>query len=905
MSHDRTLYLIDGSAYLYRAFHAIRGGLSNSRGMPTNAAFGFTRMLLKLMDEKKPEHLAVLFDMKGPTFRHERYPEYKANRPPAPDDLVVQIPWVKDITRAFNIPLLEKEGFEADDLIGTLARQAEAAGYHVVMVTGDKDFLQLVTEKTRLWDPMKEVETGPEEVREKFGLDPADLVDVMGLSGDTSDNVPGVPGIGPKTAAKLIRDFGSMEKLYENVETIKAKKQKENLTNFRDQAFLSRELVTIRTDAPVDFDPETFQRQEPNTAALSRIFQELEFRGLQERFPMESDQTGKTYAAVSTEAELDALVEKLRAAEIVSVDTETTSTTPMLARLVGLSFAVEPDVAFYVPCGHADPKTPQLPMETVLDRLRPVLEDPAVPKVGQNIKYDDIVLRRHGVRLDGIAFDTMVGSYLLKPGQRTHGLDQIALDLLDYRTITYEEVAGKGKDAVTFDQVSLDQAVPYACEDADVTRKAWEILRDRLAEQKLNRLMEAVEVPLLPVLSEMEYRGIRVDRDRLEILAKDFGHQLEVLEGEIHGMAGEPFNINSPQQLGHILFEKLGLPTQKKTKKKTGYSTDVEVLTALAEKHELPALILRHRGLAKLKSTYVEALVELIHPETGRIHTSYNQTVTATGRLSSSEPNLQNIPIRTPEGVEIRRTFIPTEEWTLIAADYSQVELRLLAHYSDDPILIRAFQENEDIHTRTAAEIFQVFPEMITPDLRRQAKTINFGIIYGMSAFRLSKELGISRKMAQTYIDHYFGRYPGVKSFIDRTIETARETRRTATLLGRIRDLPDIDAKNPTVRQFAERTAVNTPIQGTAADLIKLAMIRAHRALGERKLAAGMLLTVHDELVFEAPPEEVDAVIELARAAMENVWEEAKDILGSDQWEPLRVPLEVNIDTGDNWAAAH
>ncbi|MFP4583749.1 MAG: DNA polymerase I [Desulfococcaceae bacterium] len=905
MSHDRTLYLIDGSAYLYRAFHAIRGGLSNSRGMPTNVAFGFTRMLLKLMDEKAPEHLAVLFDVKGPTFRHERYPEYKANRPPAPDDLVVQIPWVKDITRAFNIPLLEKEGFEADDLIGTLARQAESAGYHVVMVTGDKDFLQLVTEKTRLWDPMKEVETGPEEVREKFGLEPSDLVDVMGLSGDTSDNVPGVPGIGPKTAAKLIRDFGSMEKLYENVETIKAKKQKENLTSYRDQAFLSRELVTIRTDAPVDFDPETFQRQEPDAAALSRIFQELEFRGLQDRFPMESDQTGKTYTAVTTEAELDALVEKLRAAEIVSVDTETTSPIPMRAKLVGLSFAAAPDVAFYVPCGHADPETPQLPMETVLDRLRPVLEDPTVPKVGQNIKYDDIVLRRHGVRLEGIAFDTMVGSYLLKPGQRTHGLDQIARDLLDYRTITYEEVAGKGKDAVTFDRVSLDKAAPYACEDADVTRKAWEILRDRLAEQKLDRLMEAVEVPLLPVLSEMEYRGIRVDRDRLEILAKDFGHQLEVLEGEIHGMAGAPFNINSPQQLGHILFEKLGLPTQKKTKKKTGYSTDVEVLTALAEKHELPALILRHRGLAKLKSTYVEALVELIHPETGRIHTSYNQTVTATGRLSSSEPNLQNIPIRTPEGVEIRRTFIPAEGWTLIAGDYSQVELRLLAHYSDDPILIRAFRENEDIHTRTAAEIFQVFPEMITPDLRRQAKTINFGIIYGMSAFRLSKELGISRKMAQTYIDHYFGRYPGVKSFIDRTIENARKTRRTATLLGRLRELPDIDAKNPTVRQFAERTAVNTPIQGTAADLIKLAMIRAHRALRERRLKAGMLLTVHDELVFEAPPEEVDIVIDLARAAMENVWEEARDILGPDEWKPLRVPLEVNIDTGDNWAAAH
>ena len=905
MSHDRTLYLIDGSAYLYRAFHAIRGGLSNARGMPTNAAFGFTRMLLKLMDEKKPEHLAVLFDVKGPTFRHERYPEYKANRPPAPDDLVVQIPWVKDITRAFNIPLLEKEGFEADDLIGTLARQAEVAGYHVVMVTGDKDFLQLVTEKTRLWDPMKELETGPEEVREKFGLEPADLVDVMGLSGDTSDNVPGVPGIGPKTAAKLIRDFGSMEKLYENVETIKAKKQKENLTSYRDQAFLSRELVTIRTDAPVDFDPETFQRQEPDTAALSRIFQELEFRALQERFPMESDQTGKTYTAVTTEAELDALVEKLRAAEIVSVDTETTSTTPMRAKLVGLSFAVAPDVAFYVPCGHADPETPQLSMETVLDRLRPVLEAPAVPKVGQNIKYDDIVLRRHGVRLEGIAFDTMVGSYLLKPGQRTHGLDQIARDLLDYRTITYEEVAGKGKDAVTFDQVPLENAVPYACEDADVTRKAWEILRDRLAEQKLDRLMEAVEVPLLPVLSEMEYRGIRVDRDRLEILAKDFGHQLEVLEGEIHGLAGEPFNINSPQQLGHILFEKLGLPTQKKTKKKTGYSTDVEVLTALAEKHELPALILRHRGLAKLKSTYVEALVELIHPETGRIHTSYNQTVTATGRLSSSEPNLQNIPIRTPEGIEIRRTFIPAEGWTLVAADYSQVELRLLAHYSEDPILIHAFREDEDIHTRTAAEIFQVFPEMITPDLRRQAKTINFGIIYGMSAFRLSKELGISRKMAQTYIDHYFGRYPGVKAFIDRTIETARETRKTATLLGRIRELPDIDAKNPTLRQFAERTAVNTPIQGTAADLIKLAMIRAHRALRKRRLKAGMLLTVHDELVFEAPPEEVDAVIDLARVAMENVWEAARDILGSEAWEPLRVPLDVNIDTGDNWAAAH
>jgi DNA polymerase-1 len=887
-----TLYLIDGSAYIYRAYHAVRG-LSNSSGLATNATFGFTRMLIKLMQDRTPGYVAMFFDAKGPTFRHERYAAYKANRPPMPDDLVVQLPWIRKVTEAFNIPVFEKAGYEADDLIGALARRAEKHGFHVVMVTGDKDFMQLVTDRCTIWDPMKDKIIDPAVIRETFDLDAPQMIDVMGLSGDTADNIPGVPGIGQKTAVRLIQTFGSMDGVYEGIETITAKKQKEKLLQFKDQALLSRELVTIDRNAPVAFDPQQLKRQKPDDGALTRLFAELEFRQLQQEYMPQGDAVARQYTAILDARALDELADRLEHAERFALDTETTSQDPMQARLVGLSFCLVPAEAFYIPMGHNYLGAPeQLSRDVVLERLQSVLADPTIEKIGQNIKYDWMVLRRHGVDLAGVDFDTMVASYLINPGKRAHGLDQIALDYLGHKNITYAEVAGKGKAAVTFDQVTLEKAVPYACEDADITMAAHDEFVPLLQERGLTDLMKQVEMPLLPVLLGMEMAGVCVDRDRLRDLSTSFAGQLDILEQQIYENAGEAFNVNSSQQLGRILFEKLDLPVQKKTKKKTGYSTDVEVLTKLARSHELPALVLRHRTLAKLKSTYADALLEMIHAETGRIHTSFNQTVAATGRLSSSDPNLQNIPIRTEEGREIRKAFVPREGWTFLSADYSQIELRILAHCSEDPILIQAFKDDEDIHTRTAAEVFQVFPQMISDDLRRQAKAINFGIIYGMSAYGLARELEISNKMAQTYIDHYFARYQGVKAFIDKTIETAHDTRQTSTLLGRIRQLPDIASTNRNVRQFAERTAINTPIQGTAADLIKLAMIDVDRTLRKKRMKTTMLLSVHDEIIFEVPPEEIDDANALVREEMEGVWD-------------LAVPLKVNVACGQNWAEAH
>jgi DNA polymerase-1 len=587
------------------------------------------------------------------------------------------------------------------------------------------------------------------------------------------------------------------------------------------------------------------------------------------------------------------LIERLKKAETFAIDTETTSKDPMKANLVGLSFSMEPDEAFYIPCAHDYPEAPeQLELKKVLSQLKPVLENPDVKKIGQNIKYDWMVLKRHGINLAGVIFDTMLASYLINPSKRAHNLDQIAIDFLDHKTTTYKEISGKGKKDVSFSEISLEKAVPYSCEDADITLMAYHVLMPLIDRAGLMELYNNVELPLVPVLMNMEMTGVCVEKEKLVDLSKSFENQLEQLESMIYLIAGEEFNIRSSQQLGRILFEKLKLPVQKKTRKKTGYSTDVNVLTALSDKHELPELILRHRTLAKLKSTYTDALVDLIHPETDRIHTSYNQTVTATGRLSSSAPNLQNIPIRTDEGMEIRKAFVPRKEWIMVSADYSQIELRILAHYSDDDILIKAFKNDEDIHTRTATEVFQVFPSFVTSELRRQAKVINFGIVYGMSPYGLSKELGISRKMAKTYIDNYFARYKGVKRFVDQTISDARKTKKTSTLLGRIRLLPDINSPNKVVREFAERTAINTPVQGTAADLIKLAMIRVDAAFKEGSLNSAMLLSVHDEIVFEVPPEELASVKVLVKEIMEGIWN-------------LKVPLKVNLSSGKNWAEAH
>lgn len=892
MSEENILYLIDGSAYMYRAYHAVRG-LTNSAGLPTNAVFGFTRMLMKLMDDRAPTYAAMCFDAKGPTFRHSLYADYKANRPPMPEDMAVQIPYIKDVTRAFQVPVFEQQGVEADDIIGTLARLAEAAGFSVVMVTGDKDFVQLVTRRATIWDPMKDKIRDLSAIEDEYGMPPERVIDVMGLSGDTSDNVPGVPGIGPKTALSLIQTFGSMEALYDNIDRITKKKQHENLVAYRDQAFLSRQLVTIDRKLPMTFDPEQMKIGPPDEETLQALFKELEFSQLQQTFSSPAPQREKIYQAVCNAEELKRLADRLAKAEEFSVDTETTDIDSMRAKLVGISVSIVPDEAFYIPCGHAPEAAPdQLPLKMVLETLGPLLENPDIRKIGQNIKYDWIVLNRHGVNLRGVMADTMLASYLINPGRRAHSLDQIALDWLGHRMITFQDVAGKGKTAVTFDRVPLEKATPYAAEDADVTLTAWRLLSQKLADAKLLDLFHQVEMPLVPVLMRMEQTGIEVDQRRLRELSDSFSNQLLEIESQIYDMAGETFNINSSQQLGAILFEKLELPVQKRTKKKTGFSTDVDVLTTLADLHELPALVLRYRSLSKLKSTYTDALLEMIHPETGRIHTSFNQTVTATGRLSSSDPNLQNIPIRTEEGRQIRSAFIPRDGWEMLSADYSQIELRLLAHYSEDPILIQAFREDEDIHIRTATEVFQTFPSFITDELRRQAKAINFGIIYGMSAFGLSKQLGISQKMAQQYIDNYFSRYKGVKKFMDSAIDTARESNQTSTLLGRIRPLPDIASSNRTVRQFAERTAINTPLQGTAADLIKVAMIQVDRAMREKGFEANMLLSVHDELVFEVPPEEKEAVSSLVKEIMESVWD-------------LRIPLKVNMAWGKTWEEAH
>ena len=893
MAISKKVFLIDGSAFLYRAFHAIRS-LSTAKGHPTNATFGFARILLKLLKDNAPEYAAVLFDVKGPTFRHKLYDQYKANRPPMPEELAIQIPDIKRMIKAFNIPIIERPGFEADDLVGTYARLAQEQGFHVIMVTGDKDFIQLVTDNCVLWDPMKDTVTTIRKVKEDMGIEPVQFIDVLGLAGDSSDNIPGVLGVGPKTAIKLIQEFGSIEKIYENLDSLtKKKKLHDNLSAGKDIVCLSRKLATIDTDVVVNRSVDDFKLGPMDTKKAFEIFQELEFKTLAMEFAQSADKSEKIYKQVATLKEVERLAHVLENKGIFAIDTETTSKNPVEADLVGLSFSYAENQAFYIPVAHTFPDgTEQPDKEAVLDILRPVLENPEIKKVGQNIKYDYIILARSGVAMQGIAFDTMIASYLLNPAIRGHSLDQIAMNLFGYKTISYEEVTGKGKNQISFDQVPVSQAVDYAAEDADLTFMAFKVLERRIQDQNLDTLMQTIEMPLISVLGNMEMKGIKVDKNTLKHLSNIFETELKTLEKQIYDLAGEEFNINSSQQLGAILFEKLKLPTAKKTIKKTGYSTDVEVLTKLSLIHELPERLLRYRTLGKLKSTYVDALQQLINKETGRIHTSFNQTITVTGRLSSSHPNLQNIPIRTEEGRKIRKAFIPEQGHTLVSADYSQIELRILAHCAQDKILIEAFNNDEDIHARTAKEVFQVLPEFVTQDLRNQAKTINFGIVYGMSGFRLANDLNISRKMANAYIDNYFKRYAGVKNFIDTTIEETKKTGEVLTIFGRRRRLDDINSSNINIRNFAQRAAVNTPIQGSAADLIKLAMIHMEKALKDNNLASKMLLSVHDEIIFECPFEEKDQLITLARKVMENV-------------QQLSVPLKVNFGFGENWAQAH
>jgi DNA polymerase-1 len=859
--------------------------------MATNAIYGFTNMLLKVMRDLKPDRLAVVFDSKGPTFRTELYPDYKANRSAMPEDLVPQIPYIKNLTKAFNLPALEMPGYEADDIIATLAKRFARQGMHVTVITGDKDLMQIVDENIFLLDTMKDRVIGPQEVVERFGGSDK-VVEVQALAGDSSDNIPGIPGIGEKIARQLIEQFGSVENLLDNLDKVKGKRR-ENLEQYGDQARLSKELVTLVDNLDISVNDNVFEYRAPDRDALTNLFKECEFYKLLQEFSsdMAADSSVSEYHCVLNRNELSTLLNKLAKAERFAFDTETTSLDPHAAKLVGLSFSVVPGEAWYIPVGHSYLGVPdQLPAEEVLEALRPIFVCSEKLKIGQNLKYDLIVLQGAGVHVAGPLYDTMLASYLTNPASKTHGLDKLAAELLGYRTITYSEVAGSGKKQVGFDEVEVSKATEYAAEDADITLRLYEKLQPLLVEYEQEALFSEVEMALLPVLVDMEQTGIRIAPELLHSLSKEMSQKLAELETQIHQIAGTAFNVGSPKQLGEILFEKLGLPRGKKTK--TGWSTDVEVLRKLADEHEVAARILDYRSLAKLKGTYTDALPKLISPETGRIHTSFNQAVTATGRLSSSEPNLQNIPIRTEEGRRIREAFVPSEGNLLLSADYSQVELRILAHLADVPALKESFARGEDIHQRTASEVFGISPETVSAEQRRRAKAINFGVIYGMGAFGLAKQLNIGRREAQVFIDTYFQRYPGIRKFMDARIEEARACQYVRTLLGRRCAIPDINSKNGAIRGFAERNAINYPVQGSAADIIKLAMVNIYCRLDKEQLDGKLVLQVHDELVFDVPRQEVEVIKALVKEEMEGAVK-------------LSVPLVVEINCGDNWSEAH
>ncbi len=916
MTATPRIFLLDVSGYIFRAYHAIKQGMSNSKGVPTNAVFGFTAMLLKLIADKKPTHLAPVFDVSRKSFRTEFYPAYKANRPDAPDDLVPQFALVRQMVEAFGLPVIELEGFEADDLLGSLAWHLEQQGHKVTLVTSDKDLMQLVTDQVSIYDPWKQKQIGIDEVKERFGVSPDQVVDILGLAGDSVDNIPGVPGIGEKTAQSLISEFGSITKVLENIDKISGKKRKENLTNYADQARISRRLAQIATDAPLSWSLDDFRLEAPRREKILPLFAELEFTRMAKQVPFaDGDDAGTgeesaptrdgettttstgpgflhdSYVLVNDDRSWQKLCEDLKAANIVGFDTETRSLDVYQdSLLVGLSFATTENQAYYLPVDHRGLDIRQRDKTKVLDDLREFFDDPNRHWVAHNAKFDLHVLEQEGLHIAGRVDDTMVMSYVLNPARRGHGLDALSSQELNHVMIAYEEVCGKGKKQITFDEVPLDQATRYAAEDADAALRLFHLFKERLESEQLWTIYDDLDRPLVSVLKRMERNGIRLNLDFLDQLGRDFQQTLERLEEEIHELAGETFNINSPSQLGVILFEKLGLPHGRKTK--TGWSTDVSVLENLSSLHELPQKVLDYRQAAKLKSTYTDALSSQARQHQGRVHGSFNQTVALTGRLSSSGPNLQNIPVRTEEGRRIREAFIAKEGCVLLAADYSQVELRILAHLSEDRLLIDAFDKDEDIHARTAAEVFGGLPGMVTPDLRRRAKAINFGIVYGQTAFGLAESLGIPQKEAKKYIDSYFSRYPQIRDYMDCYQSYAQQNHEVQTLWGRRIPLESINAKNANLRNFALRQAINAPIQGTSADIMKKAMISICDALQEQQLETRMVLQVHDELVFEVATDEVETVTELVRTRME-------------QAASLRVPLRVDIGVGQTWTDAH
>ena len=898
--NPKSLVLIDGSSFLFRAYHAVPP-LSNSKGEPTNAIYGVSNMLRKLMADYPTDYFTVVFDAPGKTFRNELYADYKSHRPPMPDDLRVQIEPLHRLIRAMGLPLIMESGVEADDVLGALAQHAAQQGFNVIISTGDKDMAQLVTEQIILENTMSNTRLDIQGVFDKFGVKPEQIIDYLALMGDTSDNIPGVPKVGPKTAAKWLEQYHTLENLIANADKITGKIG-ENLRASLEQLPLAKQLTTIKCDLDLPYGISDLKRQPVVNHELKELLTQLGFMSwvkmldntpepvIQEEKPALVE---SSYETILTYTKFEEWLKRLESAELFAFDTETTSLDYSKAQIVGVSFAVTPGKAAYVPFVHNYPEAPQqLNREEILDKLRPLLENPAKAKLGQNLKYDAHILANHGITLRGIAHDTMLESYVLNSTLTKHNMDDLAKEYLGVTTITYQDITGKGVKQIPFQEVSLEQAGPYAAEDADITLQLHQTLIAKLnAQPSLLKLYSEIEIPLLTVLTRIESNGVLIDNAMLSQQSLELAGHIATLEQQAHDLAGHVFNLGSPKQIQSILYDQQKLPILKKTPKGQP-STEESVLQELALQYPLPKLILEHRSLSKLKSTYTDKLPQQVDDKTGRIHTSYHQAVAATGRLSSSDPNLQNIPIRSEEGRKIRQAFIAPPSYKIVAADYSQIELRIMAHLSADAGLLKAFSAGEDIHKATAAEVFGVALDQVTTDLRRSAKAINFGLIYGMSSFGLANQLGLTRGQAQSYIDLYFARYPGVKNYMDTIKEQAREQGYVETLFGRRLYLPEIKSKNAARRQYAERTAINAPMQGTAADIIKLAMISTDQWLREENPDAKIIMQVHDELVFEVAEDQLDACCKHIRNLMCSAAE-------------LNVPLLVDIGIGNNWDEAH
>ena len=886
------LYIIDGSAYIFRAFFAVKG-LSNSEGLPTNALYGFLNMLLKLLDKTNPTHLVVTFDDNGPNFRHEMYSAYKANRKEKPVELVRQLPYFPEIVEAFKIPVIQMKEVEADDVIASLVKKAQEQNLEVVIISADKDLLQLLSEDVTMLDTMRNRLFTVDHVIERFQVGPALVADVMGLAGDQSDNIPGVPGIGEKIGGKLIKQFGSLEAVLSNIDSVSGKKRKENLAQFADQARLSKKLVTLKSDLDITLDIKKFKTSEPNYKTLIELCRKFEFKGFLKRFEKEGpalvhQARERNYETILSQKQLDEAIKQIKIVKTFAVDLATSDKNPMNAEIVGIALSWKPQQGVYIPVDHRYLGVPkQLPLKHVLTQLKPLLEDPAIAKYGQNTKYEQILFQRHDIKLKGILCDTVLASYLLDPGRFSHSLEDLADQFLNMETTSFKDVVGKGRNKIGFDEATVEKATEFSAENADITFSLGQLFPPKLEAVELQTLHDNLELPLSNVLAKMELEGILVDRKILDTMSSKFGILLRQMEKEICVMAKTDFNVNSPQQLANVLFNKLKLDVITETK--SGPSTNRQVLEQLALVHPLPQKIVEYRQMAKLKSTYADALPKLINPKTQRIHTNFNQFVTTTGRLSSSTPNLQNIPVRTEMGREIRRAFIASPGHCLLSADYSQIELRILTHISQDPILIHAFSENQDVHKRTAAEILKIDLDDVTKAQRNIGKTINFATIYGMGHMRLSQQLGITKEKAQDFLEQYFVRYKVLKQCLDNLLRKANKIGYTETLLKRRRYLPQLATGVWKERALGERLAVNTPIQGTAADLIKKAMIHIHNSLEQEQLKTKMLLQVHDEIVFEVHLEELDKIKTLVEEKMSAAM-------------TLSIPLKVDISHGNNWA---